>query len=81
MGDRPSGDVDLFTGWQHRGQFPELIAAVVAALEDAGYKVPMNPFSLPSGPSCIPMTPSRTRSALCSGARCRATSWMWTPPS
>jgi hypothetical protein len=38
IGNRPSGDVDLFTSWQHRGQFPELTAAVVAALEAAGYK-------------------------------------------
>jgi hypothetical protein len=28
MGNRPSGDVDLFTSWQHRGEFPELTAAV-----------------------------------------------------
>ena len=39
MGNRPSGDVDLFTSWQHRGEFPELTAAVVATLEAAGYKV------------------------------------------
>ncbi len=39
MGNRPSGDVDLFTSWQRRGEFPELTAAVVAALEAAGYKV------------------------------------------
>jgi hypothetical protein len=36
MGNRPSGDVDLFTSWQHRD---ELAAAVVAAFEGAGYKV------------------------------------------
>jgi hypothetical protein len=39
MGNRPSGDVDLFTSWQHRGEFPELTAVVLAALEAAGYKV------------------------------------------
>jgi hypothetical protein len=39
MGSRPSGDVDLFTSWQRRGEFPELTAAVIAALEAAGYKV------------------------------------------
>jgi hypothetical protein len=39
MGNRPSGDVDLFTSWQHRGEFPELTGAVVTALEAAGYKV------------------------------------------
>lgn len=38
MGNRPSGDVDLFTSWQHRDEFSELTAAVVAALDDAGYK-------------------------------------------
>ncbi len=37
-GNRPSGDVDLFTSWQHHGEFPELKAAVIAALEAAGYK-------------------------------------------
>jgi Nucleotidyl transferase AbiEii toxin, Type IV TA system len=39
MGNRPSGDVDLFTSWQHRGEFSELTAAVIAALETAGYKI------------------------------------------
>jgi hypothetical protein len=39
MGNRPSGDVDLFTSWQQRGEFPELKAAVISALEAAGYKV------------------------------------------
>jgi hypothetical protein len=38
MGNRPSGDVDLFTSWQHRGEFPEMAAAVISALEAAGYK-------------------------------------------
>jgi hypothetical protein len=37
MGARPSGDVDLFTNWQHRDEFPELTTAVVAALDSAGY--------------------------------------------
>ncbi|WP_322769908.1 nucleotidyl transferase AbiEii/AbiGii toxin family protein [Frankia sp. Cr1] len=37
MGLRPSGDVDLFTSWQRRGEFPELTSAVVSALEAAGY--------------------------------------------
>ena len=39
MGDWPSGDVDLLISWQHRGEFPELTAAAVTALEGAGYKV------------------------------------------
>ena len=38
IGNRPSGDVDLFTSWQRRGEFPELAAAVITALESAGYK-------------------------------------------
>jgi hypothetical protein len=38
MGNRPSGDVDLFTSWQHGGEFPALQTAVIAALEAAGYK-------------------------------------------
>ena len=37
MGTRPSGDVDLFTSWQHRDEFPELTSAVIAALDEAGY--------------------------------------------
>jgi hypothetical protein len=36
--------------------------------------------SLPSGLSRIPTTLSLTRSAPCSAARYRATSWMWTRP-
>lgn len=31
--------MDLFTSWQHRDEFAELAAAVVAALESAGCKV------------------------------------------
>jgi hypothetical protein len=38
MGNRPSGDVDLFTSWQHRDEFPGLTAAVISALETSGYK-------------------------------------------
>ncbi len=38
IGNRPSGDVDLFTSWQHRGEFPELTSVVIGALEAAGYK-------------------------------------------
>jgi hypothetical protein len=37
MGNRPSGDVDLFASWQHRNEFPELTSAVIAALDAAGY--------------------------------------------
>jgi hypothetical protein len=39
IGARPSGDVDLFTSWQRREEFPALTAAVIAALEAAGYAV------------------------------------------
>jgi hypothetical protein len=38
IGNRPSGDVDLFTSWQHRDEFSDLKAAVISALEAAGYK-------------------------------------------
>ena len=110
MGNRPSGDVDLFTSWQHRGEFPELKAAVIGALESAGYKASVimsaetftrltltdpadgaeekvelsvdwrahDPVQLAIGPSCMPTTPSPTRSARCSAVPCRVTSWMWT---
>lgn len=37
IGNRPSGDVDLFTTWQHRDEFPELTSAVLSALKGAGY--------------------------------------------
>ena len=39
MGDRPSGDVDLFTDWQRRGDFPMAVDTVVAALESHRYAV------------------------------------------
>jgi hypothetical protein len=39
IGARPSGDVDLFTSWQRRDEFPALIAAVTEALVSAGYAV------------------------------------------
>jgi hypothetical protein len=37
IGSRPSGDVNLFTTWQHRDEFPELTSTVVSALGAAGY--------------------------------------------
>jgi hypothetical protein len=37
IGSRPSGDVDLFTSWRQRDRFPDLVAAVITALEEAGY--------------------------------------------
>lgn len=39
MGNRPSGDVDLFTDWHRRADFPGAVKAVVAALEEHGYVV------------------------------------------
>ncbi|MEU4414430.1 nucleotidyl transferase AbiEii/AbiGii toxin family protein [Nocardia salmonicida] len=39
MGDRPSGDVDLFTDWHRRADFPGAVAAVTAALYANGYSV------------------------------------------
>ena len=39
MGSRPSGDVDLFTDWQRRADFPDAVDTVIAALEERGYAV------------------------------------------
>jgi hypothetical protein len=39
IGSRPSGDVDLFTDWQRRADFPEAVDTVIAALEERGYAV------------------------------------------
>ncbi|MFE9575932.1 nucleotidyl transferase AbiEii/AbiGii toxin family protein [Nocardia sp. NPDC006044] len=39
MGNRPSGDVDLFTDWHRRADFPEAVKNVVSALENHGYVV------------------------------------------
>jgi hypothetical protein len=39
MGHRLSGDVDLFTDWQSRATFPAAVDAVIAALEQNGYRV------------------------------------------
>ena len=37
--DRPSEDVDLFTGWEHRGDFAAAVDAVVDAYRGGGYLV------------------------------------------
>jgi hypothetical protein len=39
MGNRPSGDVDLFTDWHRRADFPAAVDAVVAELKQHGYDV------------------------------------------
>ena len=39
MGDRPSGDVDLFTDWQRRADFPAVADLVIKALTDNGFVV------------------------------------------
>lgn len=39
MGNRLSSDVDLFTDWQRRGDFPRAVDAVVAAMESHGYSI------------------------------------------
>jgi hypothetical protein len=39
MGNRPSGDVDLFTDWHRRADFPTAVDAVIAALTKHGYGV------------------------------------------
>jgi hypothetical protein len=39
MGQRPSGDVDLFTDWQRRADFPAVVDVVIEALAAHGYSV------------------------------------------
>jgi hypothetical protein len=39
MGERPSGDVDLFTDWQRRADFPAVVGLVVDALAREGFDV------------------------------------------
>ena len=39
MGERPSGDVDLFTDWQRRADFPAVTDLVIRALTDNGFLV------------------------------------------
>lgn len=39
MGDRPSGDVDLFTDWQRRADFPAVADLVIQAMIDNGFVV------------------------------------------
>jgi len=39
IGNRPSGDVDLFTDWQRRADFPTAADLVIEALEANGYTV------------------------------------------
>jgi hypothetical protein len=36
---RPSEDVDLFTGWDHRADFADAVRVVVSAYEASGYQV------------------------------------------
>jgi hypothetical protein len=37
--DRPSEDVDLFSDWQRRADFPRAVDAVIAAYENEGFRV------------------------------------------
>jgi hypothetical protein len=39
IGERPSGDVDLFTDWRRRADFPAAVEVVVAALKHHRYGV------------------------------------------
>jgi hypothetical protein len=39
MGERPSGDVDLFTDWQRRADFPAMADLVIDALTGNGFSV------------------------------------------
>jgi len=73
--------------WQHRGEFPALQAAVIAALEAAGFDssviMSAETFArlIVTDPEDGAQTPSRTRSAPCSAVHCHATSWTSTPRS
>lgn len=37
--DRPSEDVDLFSDWQRRADFPQAVDVVIAAYENEGFRV------------------------------------------
>lgn len=39
MGNRPSGDLDLFTAWEERAEFPSVVDEVLASLAGNGYAV------------------------------------------
>lgn len=39
MGDRPSGDVDLFLAWERRADFPTVTDLVIAGFQNNGYVV------------------------------------------
>ena len=39
MGHRRSEDVDLFTDWQLRADFPRAVDKVIGAMEESGYTV------------------------------------------
>src|SRR5918997_1584556 len=39
MGNRPSADVDLFTDWHLRADFPTAVEHIIRALEEAGFVV------------------------------------------
>lgn len=39
IGHRPSGDIDLFTDWHRRADFPAVVEKVIAGLEQHGYRV------------------------------------------
>jgi Nucleotidyl transferase AbiEii toxin, Type IV TA system len=39
MGQRPSADVDLFTDWHLRADFPTAVEHIIRALQEAGFEV------------------------------------------
>lgn len=47
IGHRPSGDIDLFTDWHRRTDFPAVVEKVIAALEQHGYKIRSLPRAKP----------------------------------
>jgi len=52
MGNRPSGDVDLFTDWQRRADFPAAADAVITALSERGYGVDVLSCAERRSPAC-----------------------------
>ncbi|WP_435873089.1 nucleotidyl transferase AbiEii/AbiGii toxin family protein, partial [Micromonospora arborensis] len=48
--DRPSEDVDLFTDWQRRADFPTAVDEVIAAYRAEAFRVDIDLRGLPVGP-------------------------------
>ena len=70
MGDRPSGDVDLFTDWQRRADFPTVADLVIKALSDNGFVVDVDARAETFARLLIPAMTSPMRSRK---------RWSWRP--